>query len=128
MHSILFFKSVLHQETNFINSALLSLFKQSNSNMWHSSIFVGVSIPFCFLGVGIGIHALALSSCSQKSNVNHRSEVAQSCLTLCDPMDSSLHQAPLSMGFSRQEYWNGLPFPSPGNLPNPGNEPRSLTL
>ena len=38
------------------------------------------------------------------------------------------HQAPLSMGFSRQEYWNGLPFPSPGNLPNPGIEPRSPTL
>ena len=46
------------------------------------------------------------------------SEVAQSCLTLCNPMDSSLQQAPLSMEFSRQEYWNGLPFPSPGNLPN----------
>ena len=30
------------------------------------------------------------------------------------------HQAPLSMGFSRQEYWNGLPFPSPGDLPSPG--------
>ena len=30
------------------------------------------------------------------------------------------HQAPLSMGFSRQEYWSGLPFPSPGDLPNPG--------
>ena len=56
------------------------------------------------------------------------SEVAQLCLTLCDPMDSSLHQAPPSMGFSRQEYWSGLPFPSPGNLPNPGIEPRSLTL
>ena len=35
------------------------------------------------------------------------------------------HQAPLSMGFSRQEYWSGLPFPSPGDLPNPGIEPRS---
>ena len=56
------------------------------------------------------------------------SEVAQSCLTLCDPMDSGLHQAPLSMGFSRQEYWSGLPFPSPGNLPDPGIEPRSPTL
>ena len=42
---------------------------------------------------------------------------AQSCLTLCDPMDCSL-QAPLSMGFSRQEYWSGLPFPSPGDLPS----------
>ena len=38
------------------------------------------------------------------------------------------HQAPLSMGFSRQEYWSGLPFPSPGYLPDPGIEPRSPTL
>ena len=37
-------------------------------------------------------------------------------------------QAPLSMGFSRQEYWSGLPFPSPGDLPNPGIEPGSLAL
>ena len=36
------------------------------------------------------------------------------------------HQAPLSMGFSRQEYWSGLPFPSPGDLLNPGIEPTSL--
>ena len=35
------------------------------------------------------------------------------------------HQAPLSMGFSRQEYWSGLPFPSPGDLPDPGIKPRS---
>ena len=35
-------------------------------------------------------------------------------------------QAPLSMRFSRQEYWSGLPFPSPGDLPNPGTEPASL--
>ena len=38
------------------------------------------------------------------------------------------HQAPLSMGFSRQEYWSGLPFPSPGDLPNLGVEPRSPAL
>ena len=38
------------------------------------------------------------------------------------------HQAPLSMGFSRQECWSGLPFPSPGDLPNPGIKPRSPTL
>ena len=38
------------------------------------------------------------------------------------------HQAPSSMGFSRQEYWSGLPFPSPGDLPDPGIEPRSPTL
>ena len=38
------------------------------------------------------------------------------------------HQAPLSMGFSRQGYWSGLPFPSPGDVPDPGNEPRSPAL
>ena len=37
-------------------------------------------------------------------------------------------QALLSMGFSRQEYWSGLPFPSPGDLPNPGIEPQSPAL
>ena len=37
-------------------------------------------------------------------------------------------QAPLSMGFSRQEYWRGLPFPSPGDLPNPGIEPGCSAL
>ena len=38
------------------------------------------------------------------------------------------HQTPLSMGFPRQEYWSGLPFPSPGHLPNPGIEPQSPAL
>ena len=38
------------------------------------------------------------------------------------------YQAPLSMGFSRQQYWSGLPFPSPVDLPNPGIEPRSPAL
>ena len=56
------------------------------------------------------------------------SEVAQSYPTLCDPMDSSLQQTPLSVGFSRQEYWSGLPFLSPGDLPDPGIEPRSPAL
>ena len=45
----------------------------------------------------------------------------------CDPQTVA-HQAPLSMGFSRQEYWSGLPFPSPGDLPDPGIEPRSPAL
>ena len=38
------------------------------------------------------------------------------------------YQAPWTMGFSRQEYWSGLPFPPPGDLPNPGIEPRSPAL
>ena len=55
------------------------------------------------------------------------SEVTQSCPTLCDPWTVA-HQARPSMGFSRQEHWSGLPFPSPGDLPDPGIEPRSPTL
>ena len=39
-----------------------------------------------------------------------------------------VHQVPLSMGFPRQEYWSGLPFPSPGDLPDPGIKPRSPAL
>ena len=45
------------------------------------------------------------------------SEVAQSCPTLATPWTVA-YQAPLSMGLSRQEYWSGLPFPSPGDLPD----------
>ena len=60
-------------------------------------------------------------------SIQSESEVTQSCLTLCDPWTVA-HQAPSSMGFSRQEYWSGLPFPSPGDLPDPGIEPRSPTL
>ena len=41
---------------------------------------------------------------------------------------TAAYQAPPSMGFSRQEYWSGLPFPSPGDLPDPGIEPRSPAL
>ena len=50
---------------------------------------------------------------------------AQSCPTLAAP-GTVAHQAPLSMGFSRQEYWSGVPFPTPGDLPDPGIEPASL--
>ena len=56
------------------------------------------------------------------------SEVAQLCPTLCAPMDGSLPSSG-SMGFSRQEeYWSGLPFPSPGDLPNTGIKPGSPAL
>ena len=53
--------------------------------------------------------------------------VAQRCLTLCDSQTGT-RQAPLSMGFYRKEYWTGLPFPSPGDLPDPGVKPRSPAL
>ena len=50
----------------------------------------------------------------------------QSCLNLCDPeLWTIAHQVPLSMEFSRQEYWSGLPCPPPEDLPNPATEPAS---
>ena len=55
------------------------------------------------------------------------SEVAQLCPTLCDPMDCSLPGLSV-YGVFRQEYQSGLPFPSPGDLPNPGIKPRYPTL
>ena len=53
--------------------------------------------------------------------------VAKSCPILAAPWTVA-RQAPLSMGFSRQEYWSGLPFPSPGDLPDPGIKPGSPIL
>ena len=59
------------------------------------------------------------------------------CVCVCESLshaqlfatlETAAHYGPLSMGFSRQEYWTGLPFPSPGHLPDPGTEPRSPAL
>ena len=55
------------------------------------------------------------------------SEVVQS-VRLFATLWTVAHKDPPSMGFSKQEYWSGLPFPSPGDLPNPGIKPRSSTL
>ena len=55
------------------------------------------------------------------------SAVAQSCPTFGDPMNRT-YQAPPSMGFSKQDHWSGLPFPSPGDCPNPGIKPGSPAL
>ena len=62
-----------------------------------------------------------------KSWYEHCSCVANFCPALWDPMNCS-PQAPLSTGFSRQEYWSELPFPSPGDLPDPGTEPATPAL
>ena len=52
--------------------------------------------------------------------------VAKLCLILLCPLWTAASQVPQSMGFSRQESWSGLPFLSPGNIPDPGIEPMSL--
>ena len=55
-----------------------------------------------------------------------RVKTLQWCLTVCDPTDYIAHQAPLSMGFFKQEYWSGLSCLPPGDLPHPGIESASL--
>ena len=62
--------------------------------------------------LGRGVHACVISCFSR--------------VRLCTALWTVSHQAPLSMGFSRQEYWSGLSCPPPGDLPNPGIEPTSL--
>ena len=59
--------------------------------------------------------------------MDHGGLAAKSCLSLATPCTVAC-QTPLSVVFSRQEYWSGLPFPSPGDLPDPGIEPQSPAL
>ena len=61
-----------------------------------------------------------LHACVHAKSLSH--------VRLCASPRTAAHQAPLSMGFSRQEYWSGLPFPSPGDLPAQGSNPRLLCL
>ena len=64
-------------------------------------------------------------------SLNHwtaREVTSLSCVRLFATPWAVAHQASPSMGFSRQEYWSGLPFPSSGDLPDPGIEPGSPTL
>ena len=74
--------------------------------------FISEKGIFCISYVKIEVHISYMK-------VKSESEVTQLCPTLCDP---------ISMGFSRQEYWSGLPFSSPEYLPNTGIEPKSPTL
>ena len=69
------------------------------------------------------VHRVTKSRTQLKGLSTH----ARTCPTLVTPWTVAC-QAPLSMGFTKQEYWSGLPFPSPGHLPNPGIEPASPGL
>ena len=91
-------------------SELRSLWIWAKTGAYHSQFLFLSSIDQCLLKEEEG-----------------EGEVAQSCPTLWDPLDCSLPGSP-SMGFSRQEYWSGLPFPSPGDLPDPGIKPGSPAL
>ena len=105
---------------------------------WVFFVFSFHHWSFCVVGLLLCL-ASALQGLSQgyfsqvKSKKRHhicqRSEVKSlSHVRLFATPWTVAYQAPLSMRFSRQEYWSGLPFPSPGDLPNPGIKPRSPTV
>ena len=98
-------------------------FAQQTHYIWYFSF--GVNI-FDLSDYGISFSQFLLVDTENSELFIHRwvwvNEVAQSCPTLRDPVDCS-HQAPLSMGFSRQGYWSGLPFPSPGIFLTQGSNP-----
>ena len=106
-----------------ICSSLLLSWKSSLAKGWSTH---AVSLPpfaslhrtlFSFLLPHLTAQVIACYCCS----------VAKLCPTLVTPW-AVADQAPLSMGFPRQEYWSGLPFPSPRNLPGSGIEPTSSAL
>ena len=68
-----------------------------------------------------------LSAWAVNSFLSGSGLVSKLCQTLATPWTVAC-QAPLSMGFSRQEYWSGFPFPSPGDLPDQGIDPGSPAL
>ena len=94
----------------------------------------GGSVQSDFLMSGSGLyelfHDVLFSLCISISIVQAVCVYAQSLSRVClfEAPQTRAHQAPLSMEFPWQEYWSGLPFPSPGDLPNPGIEPRSPSL
>ena len=89
------------------------------------SVFLGCPFPGPLAGEdGIFLEPFGFRASSSAALECVCVLVAQLCLTLCDLMD----QAPLSMKFSRQEYWSGQLFPSPGVLPDTGIEPASPAL
>ena len=89
----------------------LKWLSSSSSSSSSSSIILYQYISIC-----LSIHLIMYACCAA---------LLQPCLTLCDPIDCS-PLAPLSVEFARQEYWSGLPCPSPGDLPDLGTEPNSL--
>ena len=89
------------------------LYKLLNSNMKEKDVsFSKLEIKTSHLGT------LSMYSACMLSHFSH--------VQLFATLWTVAQQAPLSMGFSRQEYWSGLPFPPPGDLPNPGIKPMSL--
>ena len=102
----------------YMSSLEKHLFRSLAHFLIGSFIFLELSCRSCLyifeinpLSVSSFVETL-LTNKSYKGTAAAAAESHQLCLTLCDPLDNS-HQASLPLGFSRQEHWSGLPFPSP---------------
>ena len=109
-----------------VQETLKSLLQHHSSKasiLQHSDFFM-VWHPYTTTGKPLNYTDLC-----QQSNVRYKVKVKSlSRVRLFATLWTVAHHVPQSMGFSRQEYWSGLPFPSPENLPDPGIEPRSPAL
>ena len=106
----------------------LSTLKRLLVYLCQSSLSNGLPFYICSHSLS---YLLTLQFLSENVCFSSQHEVkvkSLSCVQLFVTPWTVAYQAPLSMGFSRRECWSGLPFPSPGHLPNPGIEPGSLTL
>ena len=98
----------------------------ARSEATSSNLCTVLSLGFLIFGSHNLIGLLWLKTCMKAVNMKlHAAQSLQSIPTLWAPWTVA-HQAPLSMGFYRQEYWSGLLCPPPGDLPDPGIEPTSL--
>ena len=114
--SVKFFPSLQKMNRGSENTSWFDL----NIGWWDSTFwFLFSSLGFLFVCLFIGLRGFTFLLVKLKS---------LSRVWLFATLWTVAHQAPLSMGFSRQEYWSGLPVPSPGNLPDPGIEPKSPGL
>ena len=122
----LYFRELLRIQSKWdkINKAvfiLIDFYKKVHCKF--TRLFCIIRIPECMLYL-VYLLKIKAKHCSSGSS-NEKKKKSKSCFAA--PWTVA-HQAPLSMGFSNQEYWRGQSFPSPGNPPEPGIEPRSSAL
>ena len=110
-------KYPIHRSVNGISLFSPNLYIDSYRLFWRNSYFTR------FVSYGFQWHCL----CSQKEKERNKVKLL-SCVRLFVTPWTVAYRAPPSMGFSRQKYWSRLPFPYPGDLPNPGIEPGSPAL
>ena len=110
------FQGWVNYFTSLSRRSLQSLAHSTSNNLFLLSFklyFAFLSAKYLYINIFIAL--------SLKVKVK-----SLSCVLLVATPWTVAHQVPLSMEFPRQEYWSWLPFPSPGNFPNPGIEPKSL--